>query len=86
MMGEQTTQLWCLRSQTGRVTECHVTDTAHGSHEVTVLHDGVVVITEAYVTRVEARMRAWLMNRELLERGWGSPPPASARSEEPAAR
>jgi hypothetical protein len=79
-MTEHTTRLWHITSQTGRVTECHLTDTASGNHEVTILHDGIVVTSEVYVTRVEARMRAWSMNRKLLERGWGSPSPAGPSS------
>jgi hypothetical protein len=78
-MTEQTTRLWRLTSQTGRVTECHLTATGQGNHELSVHHDGVVVTTEVYVTRVEARTRAWSMNRKLLDGGWGSEsPPASA--------
>jgi hypothetical protein len=73
-----TTRVWQLVSETGTPTECRVDHDDGGVHQLTIVHNGSVAALETYTSAVQARWRAWELNRALVARGWSEEPDAGA--------
>jgi hypothetical protein len=69
-----TARIWQLLSEGGTLTECHLDRIHGGAHQLTIFHNGSVAASETYASEVQARARAWELNRALVARGWSEEP------------
>ena len=64
------TRIWQLVSEAGTPTECHLDRIDDRTHRLTIFHNGSLAGVETYDSELQARSRAWELNRALVARGW----------------
>jgi hypothetical protein len=69
-MPEVQERVWRLMSETGAPTECHLIQTDDCRYQITIFVKDSVATSEVYRSELQARTRAWELNRALVVRGW----------------